>query len=72
MKRDKNILMQPLTEREARSVAAMLKRVGYTQAVIEDCRRRNVFEIAAYFEPLDKTAREELVRDIARAAGLQP
>lgn len=67
-----NVLMQTLTEREARSVAAMLKRRGYTQATIEDCRRRSPLEIAQYFEPLDENAREELIRQIARAAKFQP
>jgi hypothetical protein len=67
-----NVLMENLTERGARNVAAMLKRRGYTQATIEDCRRKSPIEIAAYFEPLDEEAREELVRRIARAAGLQP
>jgi hypothetical protein len=67
-----NVLMETLTERGARNVAAMLKRRGYTQATIEDCRRRSPLEVAAYFEPLDEEAREELTRRIARAAGLQP
>jgi hypothetical protein len=67
-----NVLMETLTERMARSVAAMLKRRGYTQAIIEDCRRRSPIEIAQYFEPLDKEARDELVKDIAKAAKLQP
>jgi DNA-binding MarR family transcriptional regulator len=67
-----NVLMETLTERGARSVAAMLKRRGYTQAVIENCRKRSPIEIAKYFEPLDEEAREELIRQIARAAKLQP
>ena len=67
-----NVLMQSLTERGARNVAAMLKRKGYTQATIEDCRRRSPLEIAAYFEPYDGDARQELIRQIAKAAGLQP
>jgi hypothetical protein len=67
-----NILMETLTERGARSVAAMLKRRGYTQATIEDCRRRSPVEIAKYFEPLEEEARDELIRQIARAAKLQP
>jgi hypothetical protein len=67
-----NILMQALTEREARKVAAMLRRTGYTQAIIEDCRRRSPIEIAAYFEPIDEKEREELTKIIARTAGLQP
>lgn len=67
-----NVLMETLTERQSRSVAAMLKRRGYTQATIEDCRRRSPIEIAAYFEPLDENNRAALLRDIARAAKLQP
>jgi hypothetical protein len=67
-----NILMESLTERAARNVAAMLKRRGYTQATIEDCRRRSPLEIAAYFEPYDESAKQELIRQIAKAAGLQP
>lgn len=67
-----NVLMQSLTERQARSVAAMLKRRGYTQAIIEDCRRRSPLEIAAYFEPFDEEARKELIRQIAKAAKIQP
>jgi DNA-binding PadR family transcriptional regulator len=67
-----NVLMQSLTERGARNVAAMLKRKGYTQATIEDCRRRSPLEIAAYFEPYDEDAKQELIRQIAKAAGLQP
>lgn len=67
-----NVLMQSLTERGARNVAAMLKRKGYTQATVENCRRRSPVEIAAYFEPIDTEAKEELVRQIAKAAGLQP
>jgi hypothetical protein len=67
-----NVLMETLTERGARNVAAMLKRRGYAKATIEDCRRRSPIEIAKYFEPLDEEAREDLTRQIARAAGLQP
>ena len=72
MTKDAHVLMQTLTERQARSVAAMLKRRGYTKATIEDCRRRSTIEIAKFFEPLDEEAREELIRQIARAAKLQP
>jgi hypothetical protein len=71
-KDEPNVLMQALTERQARSVAAMLKRRGYTQATIEDCRRRSPLQVAGYFEPMDEEAREELIRQIARAAKLQP
>jgi hypothetical protein len=67
-----NVLMLTLTERGARSTAAMLKRNGYTQATIEDCRRRSPIEIAAFFEPMDEEARKELTEKIARAAKLQP
>ncbi len=67
-----NILMEPLTERAARNVAAMLKRAGYTQATIDGCRKRSPFEIAIFFEPLDMDARIELVNRIAKTAGLQP
>lgn len=71
-KDEPNVLMENLTERGSRNVAAMLKRRGYTQATVESCRKRSPIEIAAYFEPLDEEAREELTRRIARAAGLQP
>jgi hypothetical protein len=64
-KDEPNVLMQALTERQARSVAAMLKRRGYTQATIEDCRRRSPLQVAGYFEPMDEEAREELIRQIA-------
>lgn len=67
-----NVLMESLTERGARNTAAMLKRRGYTQATVEDCRRRSPLQIAAYFEPLDDAARAQLVNDISVAAGLQP
>jgi DNA-binding MarR family transcriptional regulator len=67
-----NVLMETLTERGARATAAMLKRRGYEKATIENCRRRSPIEIAKYFEPLDEEAREELIRQIARAAKLQP
>lgn len=71
-KEPENVLMLSLTERGARNTAAMLKRNGYTQATIEDCRRRSPIEIAAFFEPTNEEAREELTRRIARAAKLQP
>ena len=71
-KEPQNVLMLSLTERGARNTAAMLKRRGYTQATIEACRRKSPIEIAAFFEPLDKEAREDLVEQIARAAKLQP
>ena len=67
-----NIFMETLTERAARNTAAMLKRKGYTQATIEDCRRRSPLEIAQYFEPLDEEARKELMLSIAQAAELIP
>lgn len=67
-----NILMESLTERAARNVAGMLKRTGYTQARVEDCRRRSPFQIAAYFEPIDEAAKTELIKRIAKTAGLQP
>jgi hypothetical protein len=67
-----SVLMEKLTEREARSTAAMLKRIGYKRAIIDDCRKRSPIEIAQYFEPLDEEARNELVKRIAQAAGLQP
>lgn len=71
-KYEPSVLTLTLTERQARSVAAMLKRRGYTQAIIEDCRRRSAIEIAGFFEPMDEKARGELIRQIARAAKLQP
>jgi hypothetical protein len=71
-KAEPNVLMLTLTERQARNVAAMLKRIGYTQAIIEDCRRRSAIEIAAFFEPMDEKAREDLIRKISKAAKLQP
>ena len=67
-----NVLMETLTERGARSVAAMLKRNGYERATIEDCRKRSPIQIAAYFEPLDENERKILTEQIAKAAGLKP
>ena len=67
-----NVLMEPLTERAARNVAPMLKRRGYTRAVIEDCRKRSPIEIASYFEPYDEIARISLIQAIAQVAGIQP
>ena len=64
--------MEPLTERAARNVAPMLKRRGYTRAIIEDCRKRSPIEIASYFEPYDEIARMLLVQAIAQVAGIQP
>ena len=72
LKVENNVLMQTIAERAARSIAAMLKRMGYTQAIIENCRNRTVLEIAAYYEPYDQERRENLVRDAAKAAELQP
>ena len=68
----KNILMESITERAARNVAAMLKRIGYGQATIEDCRHRSPLEIAAYFQPYDDEAKKDLAQRVAKAAGLLP
>ncbi len=67
-----NVFLQSLTERESRNVAAMLKRTGYTQATVEDCRKKSSLEIASYFQPLDEEARKELMLSIAQVAGLIP
>lgn len=67
-----NVYMQTLTEREARIVAAMLKRTGYSQARIEDCRKKSPLEIATYFQPIIEEDRRYLMHAIAQAAGLVP
>ena len=67
-----NVLMLAITERAARNVAAMLKRIGYTQIRVEDCRKRSPIEIAAFCEPYNEVERDKLIREIAQAAGLQP
>jgi hypothetical protein len=71
-KQHPNILMHTLTEKEARAVAAMLRRTGYSQATIEDCRKKSPLEIAAYFQPMNEQDRQYLVQAIAQAAGLVP
>jgi hypothetical protein len=71
-KQHPNILMHTLTEKEARAVAAMLKRTGYTQATIEDCRKKSPIEIAQFFQPLIEEDRKFLLQAIAQAAGLVP
>ena len=72
MKQHQNVYMQTVTERAARNIAAMLKRTGYTQATVEDCRKRSPLEIAMYFQPLDEEARKDLMLSIAQVAGLVP
>ena len=68
-----NILItHVLTETEARAVAAMLKRTGYMQATIEDCRKKTPVEIAAFFQPLSELDRNYLLQAIAQAAKLMP
>jgi hypothetical protein len=71
-KQHPSILMHTLTEKEARAVAAMLKRTGYSQATIEDCRKKSPIEIAQYFQPLSEEDRKYLLQTIAQAAGLLP
>ena len=71
-KQHPNILMHTLTEKEARAVAAMLRRTGYGQATIEDCRKRSPIEIAQYFQPISEDDRSYLLQAIAQAAGLVP
>lgn len=66
-----NIHYQPLTERQARSVAAWLKRNKY-DATVEQCRKKSIVEIVGYFEPLDPDRAELLLRELPVAAGLQP
>jgi hypothetical protein len=72
MPQQPNVYMQTLTEREARAVAAMLKRTGYSQATIEECRKKSPLEIAAYFQPINEVDRLYLTQAIAQAAGLVP
>jgi hypothetical protein len=67
-----SIFMHTLTEKEARAVAAMLRRTGYTQATIEDCRKKSPVEIAAYFQPISEEDRKFLMQAVAQAAGLIP
>jgi hypothetical protein len=67
-----HIYMQTLTERESRAVANMLKRTGYSQATVEDCRKKSPLQIAAYFQPLSQEDREYLMQAIAQTAGLVP
>ena len=72
-KQHPNILLtHTLTEKEARAVAAMLKRTGYEQATIEDCRKKTPVEIAYYFQPLVDEDRKFLLQAIAQAAKLVP
>jgi hypothetical protein len=71
-KQHPNILMHTLTEKEARAVAAMLRRTGYSQATIEDCRKKSPLEIAAYFQPISEEDRQYLSQAVAQAAGLVP
>lgn len=70
--RTPNVLTLPLSKREARGVAAALKRWGYSKATFEDCYKKSSIEIGLFFEPLDEEARLQLIKRVSVAAGLQP
>lgn len=67
-----NVLTLSLSKRQARGVAAALKRWGYGKATFEDCFRKSSIEIGLFFEPTDSEARADLVQRISVAARLQP
>lgn len=68
---EQSVWTEFIGSRQARNVARALKAVGYGTATIEKCRGY-VVNVAQYFEPMDVEARHEVLRIIARAAGLQP
>jgi len=60
-----------LSARQARKVRAALAAAGYSTATAAKCRGY-VINVAEYFEPGDVTARQEVLRIICEAAGIQP
>ena len=66
-----SIWTEYLGDRRARKVARALKLAGYTTATIAKCTGYTV-NIAQYFEPVDISARHELLHAICQAAGIQP
>lgn len=68
---DKSVWTEFITARDARKVAAALKVAGYKTANRENCRGY-VINVAKYFEPGDIEARQEVLRLICEAAGIQP
>jgi len=56
---------------KARKVARALRDAGYASATIEKCHGY-VINVARYFEPGDPAERENVIRMITEAAGIQP
>lgn len=68
---EKSVWTEFITARAARRVATALKAAGYKTANRENCRGY-VINVAEYFEPGDVTERQNVLRFICEAAGIQP
>ncbi len=68
---EKSVWTERISARQARKVARALREAGYNTATVQNCREY-VINVAKYFEPGDNTAREKLLDEICKAAGIQP